>query len=1145
MASANANASVLSKRNRQSCSGSRPTSSTVPASTSTSSSAAGRVQHSACGACRLRRVKCNLQEEKQACRELFEPYRTRRSQRSAVVVGTGVNDADGFTLVNGETIRFDGEKIQCLNCKQRGLKCLSSFHGQIINSHASALPSSSSSTSLVSSFNASTAQEGALLAEQYTPQNPTFNSQVSASSSRPSSSTFNPVSATVVDLVTGKTKTLRRGKRIAQLQDQFSAILKTTQSEPPSTTVSLPINMASISAPAPASAAGRPSSSDKSFISYSHRDTSFESIPDWNTDGRPSNTGSSQYRRSGEDDPMEDLTREFLQSAFFVRLHVQRPMVHPEEFHRKFLSTDPPRAENLGPVGAILARTMLAWAYSYGVDRFGNEESSPTTNDDRQRRRRRCNRVAKYCLEDIDHLGVMRKPSYDGVQVLLLILPLTEDVATPLERLTIYEAVVNQVYSLCSLSTATYEIFEDRDAVKRDGHHDEEFIVKVRIYWYCFVHEAIKTGLKGGKLMLDEEDLYEFQNSVPNGMSLVSTPQHYQLIAQYATAPIRLALACRKIHSALTGPKARRKRDVDMGQMKQAWEVLEACSEEFDSLLADGVMLPNLRREDLERYCDGWKIFMFECHSVVREALLDRMRILEDSQGRVIDVSDPQAHINQAECLKNIQRIHMIAEQKCSTLARTIVMIAKRHLGTQFFAYDASLVRDGIYYAATFLASDGGSADEINTCLAALDEMRWAFSKTSERTAKIRSIWATMMTQNREDAYDDDYQQVNSTLDHLQFGPAPTSTNSPPQQRQTTRSASHPMPFSESNQAPAFRFPSTDSSSLTALEKQAARSYMQVRNQSTLQPSFQVPSGPERRQYESQLQQQPVSPRSRAEPTERPARPMGPVPSIALALGMPLHLKDNAPVGGVWISENYGESSVGSSLDGGHSSLQSSIHSSRESTVSSAPAFFTQQPSYLNLVEYQDEGPRQQFYVEDTQYSVQHPSRQNRAAVERDRQSTFLFQHQSYEQLQLSDPSSHPPTAYGALANPGTGAESESGLLVQVMHPTPYQPHIPPPFDPPPSSSPPLIGSSDQMNHTLYASHTSTYVSSTSYATYPATTTGYPMDATGTTVHQQQQLRHIYSHPQPQGHVQPQSQPYPESISPRSQHCPDQHSSHQ
>lgn len=81
------------------------------------------------------------------------------------------------------------------------------------------------------------------------------------------------------------------------------------------------------------------------------------------------------------------------------------------------------------------------------------------------------------------------------------------------------------------------------------------------------------------------------------------------------------------------------------------------------------------------------QIFMFECkssvqhicfrsirltppsllfdagHSVVREALLDRMQKLEVSQARVVDVSDPEAHNVKAQCLKNIQRIHMIAER--------------------------------------------------------------------------------------------------------------------------------------------------------------------------------------------------------------------------------------------------------------------------------------------------------------------------------------------------------------------------------------------------------------------------------------------------------------------------------------------------
>ena len=43
-------------------------------------------------------------------------------------------------------------------------------------------------------------------------------------------------------------------------------------------------------------------------------------------------------------------------------------------------------------------------------------------------------------------------------------------------------------------------------------------------------------------------------------------------------------LACRLIHRALTGPVAKRRNTVNPEHVKEAWEALEACWEEFESI---------------------------------------------------------------------------------------------------------------------------------------------------------------------------------------------------------------------------------------------------------------------------------------------------------------------------------------------------------------------------------------------------------------------------------------------------------------------------------------------------------------------------------------------------------------------------------
>jgi hypothetical protein len=99
----------------------------------------------------------------------------------------------------------------------------------------------------------------------------------------------------------------------------------------------------------------------------------------------------------------------------------------------------------MGPEGAILCHVLYAWALSYGVDENGQLDIpegggsplgplslvAPGENEmrregDRQRRFSRMKSVVELVLREIDECGIMRKPTWDGVRSLLLILPLTE-----------------------------------------------------------------------------------------------------------------------------------------------------------------------------------------------------------------------------------------------------------------------------------------------------------------------------------------------------------------------------------------------------------------------------------------------------------------------------------------------------------------------------------------------------------------------------------------------------------------------------------------------------------------------------------------------------------------------------------------------
>ena len=97
----------------------------------------------------------------------------------------------------------------------------------------------------------------------------------------------------------------------------------------------------------------------------------------------------------------------------------------------------------MGREGAVLCHCLYAWAVSYGVDETGqldvpegtplgpvslasSGDSEAQRQAERQRRMEKTHRVVRTILREIDEYGILRRPSWDGVRVLLLIIPLTE-----------------------------------------------------------------------------------------------------------------------------------------------------------------------------------------------------------------------------------------------------------------------------------------------------------------------------------------------------------------------------------------------------------------------------------------------------------------------------------------------------------------------------------------------------------------------------------------------------------------------------------------------------------------------------------------------------------------------------------------------
>ncbi|WVQ72607.1 hypothetical protein IAR50_002165 [Cryptococcus sp. DSM 104548] len=520
-------------------------------------------------------------------------------------------------------------------------------------------------------------------------------------------------------------KQLRRGKRIAEIEVLYGKSLSQTNPEPTSPRLRQAL-------PSPVS----------SLIPT--RSTVSQSIP--------------------------ELSHSFFESSFFRRFQVQRPVIDPGNFVRRYRSQAYPTAEAMGPEGAILCHVLYAWAVSYGVDEHGNmdvpdgggppldtinlderSEQELQREQHREERRIKMKHVIELILREIDQAGLMRKPTWDGVRVLLMILPLTDGISSPVERMMMYEAALSQVYTLCSHMANDYDGRPSATASINGGVADdlEMTTVRVRVYWYSFVHEGITTGLKGGRLTLDDDDLETMQDMVANS-ALVRDSGAFRISAKFATAPISLALACRKINKALTGTAARRKTAVNGELLKQAWEALETSWEEFDQLLASGGG-EHMLSEEVTRFADGWKIFLFEAQNVIYNNLEDRRQKLSNTSATLTarispsspsaSSSSPEEERTNAALLTNVTHLLDIARSKCELKTRQILGLVRKYVGTTFFEWDASLVRDGTYYAALWMARGMGSGEDVGICLRALNELRWAHAKAVDRSADLRKLW--------------------------------------------------------------------------------------------------------------------------------------------------------------------------------------------------------------------------------------------------------------------------------------------------------------------------------------------------------------------------------------------------------------------
>ncbi|KAH9946221.1 uncharacterized protein BXZ73DRAFT_86390 [Epithele typhae] len=438
-------------------------------------------------------------------------------------------------------------------------------------------------------------------------------------------------------------------------------------------------------------------------------------------------------KASKEDADLHTLKPEFFRSSFFRRFHIQRPILEPTEYCPRFTEWFNGTSDCLLFPGQLIALVLVVWAASYGLDE-GGEEVPEFRGEDFQQRKERVNDMLVELLYLVDIHGLLRKPCWDGVRALLLILPLTEDVQTPMERLVMSDATMSQVYALCSVPSP--------ESVQGDY---VDALVRARVFWYAHVTDGITSGLRGGRVILTDDDLSSFEATLPPVGADGGPSTAYSFAYRFATIPIRIASVCRDIHACLTGPKARQREDLDEEGLLESWDVLEKCWRDLEGLRqfsSFGINQP----EDIERFIDGWQIFLFESHNVIREALKSRLVALPAQEMSYLPDGQPSPRSRKSEV---VYRLHTKANSKCHYAVRHVVNILRKNIGSAFFQYDAALVRDGCFFAGFLLAGESGSREDVEVCITALSEMRWAFSKTEERQRTLRLVWESRAAQAR------------------------------------------------------------------------------------------------------------------------------------------------------------------------------------------------------------------------------------------------------------------------------------------------------------------------------------------------------------------------------------------------------------
>ena len=97
------------------------------------------------------------------------------------------------------------------------------------------------------------------------------------------------------------------------------------------------------------------------------------------------------------------------------------------EFKDRYVQYVQGKTDSLSVAGQLIAMTLVVWAASFGLNEAGMEDLQLDVGDTRSRKET-INEMLQELLYLVDLHGILRKACWDGVRLLLLLLPLTQGV---------------------------------------------------------------------------------------------------------------------------------------------------------------------------------------------------------------------------------------------------------------------------------------------------------------------------------------------------------------------------------------------------------------------------------------------------------------------------------------------------------------------------------------------------------------------------------------------------------------------------------------------------------------------------------------------------------------------------------------------